>query len=344
MKHLLIFLSILLLYSPLFGQSEKPKAIIIDTGSLGKISKTRIKILDKTLESKLDDYFSIVPKDEFEDAKEEAFKELEFDKCTEDQCIAKIQEILQVENALKMELTYEDGNTQISLTWSTLEQKRVEQNYCEGCNTKEMINTISGLVEALMAGRQRIKAEPARKEAAAFQEVSATGGFQARYGVALAYENLTFQTKTINEPINTSFNLFGFEVHSLLLPSRYRISLGNLSGSGKFTNRTAPFYLVVKSQLHTITSTSANLIKLAVTPTWQPGWIYSILWEQLKVSYSGSSGTLSSKRNSFSIEGGYEASELLNFLIDNNLFLETKFKYSTSSGFGITSSLGGLFF
>jgi hypothetical protein len=61
-RHILItLLSILLLSSPLFGQSEKPKAIIIDTGSLGEISKTRIKILDKTLESRLDDYFAIVP-------------------------------------------------------------------------------------------------------------------------------------------------------------------------------------------------------------------------------------------------------------------------------------------
>ena len=136
MKHLLIILSILLLSSPLFGQSEKPKAIIIDTGSLGEISKTRIKILDKTLESKLDDYFAIVPKEIFEEAKEKAFEELEYNECTEDQCIMKIQEILQVENAFKMELTYEGGNTQISLTWNTLEQKRVEQNYCEGCNTK----------------------------------------------------------------------------------------------------------------------------------------------------------------------------------------------------------------
>ena len=122
------------------------------------------------------------------------------------------------------------------------------------------------------------------------------------------------------------------------------VDSNTLSYNDNLYNLFLPFYLIVKSQLHTITSTSANLIKLAVTPTWQPGWIYSILWEQLKVSYSGSSGTLSSKRNSFSIEGGYEASELLNFLIDNNLFLETKFKYSTSSGFGITSSLGGLFF
>ncbi len=150
MKHLLIILSFLLLSSPVIGQSEKPKAIIIDTGSLGEISKTRIKILDKTLESKLDDYFAIVPKEIFEEAKEKAFEELDYDKCTEDQCIMKIQEILQVENAFKMELTHEDGNTQISLTWSTLDQKRVEQNYCEGCNTKEMINTIGGLVEALM--------------------------------------------------------------------------------------------------------------------------------------------------------------------------------------------------
>ena len=157
MKHLLIIFSFLLLSSPLFGQSEKPKAIIIDTGSLGEISKTRVKILDKTLESKLDDYFAIVPKEIFEEAKEEAFQELEDDECTEDQCVMKIQEILQVENAFKMELTYEDGNTQISLTWSTLEQKRVEQNYCEGCNTKEMINTIGGLVEALMGKKNSAK-------------------------------------------------------------------------------------------------------------------------------------------------------------------------------------------
>jgi len=55
-KHLLIILSILLLSSPLFGQSGKPQTIIIPTGSLGEMSESRIKILEKTLESKLDDY------------------------------------------------------------------------------------------------------------------------------------------------------------------------------------------------------------------------------------------------------------------------------------------------
>ena len=68
MKHLLIILSFLLLCSPLFGQSGKPQTIIIPTGSLGEMSKARIKILEKTLESKLDDYFAIVPKELFEEA------------------------------------------------------------------------------------------------------------------------------------------------------------------------------------------------------------------------------------------------------------------------------------
>ena len=137
MKHLLIFLSILLLSSPLFGQSEKPQTIIIPTGSLGDISKSRIRILEKTLESKLDDYFAIVPKEIFEEAKEKAFEELEYNECTEDQCIMKIQELLQVENAFKLELVSEEGNTQISLTWNDQNQKRVEENYCEGVRQKD---------------------------------------------------------------------------------------------------------------------------------------------------------------------------------------------------------------
>jgi hypothetical protein len=48
MKHLLILISILLLSSPVIGQSERPETIIIPTGSLGEMSKARIKILEKT--------------------------------------------------------------------------------------------------------------------------------------------------------------------------------------------------------------------------------------------------------------------------------------------------------
>ena len=153
MKHLLIILiSFLLLSSPVNGQSGKPQTIIIPTGSLGEISEIRKKMLEKTLESKLDDYFAIVPKDMFEEAKEEAFQELEDDECTEDQCVMKIQEILQVENAFKMQLIMDGQDTQISITWNNQEEKRVEEDYCEGCKTKDLRKMISGLVEKLVGG------------------------------------------------------------------------------------------------------------------------------------------------------------------------------------------------
>ena len=164
MKHLLLLLiSILLLSSPLFGQSGKPQTIIVPTGSLGEMSESRIKILEKTLESKLDDYFAIVPKELFEEAQEQAFQELDYDECTEDQCIMKIKELLQVENAFKMELIIDEGDTQISITWNDQDQKRVEEDYCEGCKTKELRNMIGGLVKKLVGVKDVVKEEPPKK-------------------------------------------------------------------------------------------------------------------------------------------------------------------------------------
>ena len=153
MKHpLIILISILLLSSPVIGQSGKPQTIIIPTGSIGEVGEARIKILEKTLESKLDDSFAIVPKELFEEAQEQAFQEMESDECTEDQCILMIKEILQIENAFKMYLMYEDDDTQISITWNDQDQKRVEEDYCEGCKTKGLRLMIGGLVEKLVKG------------------------------------------------------------------------------------------------------------------------------------------------------------------------------------------------
>ena len=107
-------------------------------------------MLGKTLESALDDHFAIVPKDLFEEAQEEAFQALDYEECTEEQCIMMIKEILQVENAFQLVLMEEDGDTQISLTWNDLDQKRVETEYCEGCKTKELIKSIGRLVDKLV--------------------------------------------------------------------------------------------------------------------------------------------------------------------------------------------------
>ena len=97
MRHILIIISILLLSSPLFGQSEQPETIVIPVGTLGDISDIRKQIIQNTLSQELTKYFRLVPQDKFEEAQEKAFEELEYEECTEDQCIMMIQEILQVQ-------------------------------------------------------------------------------------------------------------------------------------------------------------------------------------------------------------------------------------------------------
>ena len=57
MKHLLILLSLLLLSSPVIGQSERPETIIVPVSSMGDVSDTREKIIQNTLTQELSKHF-----------------------------------------------------------------------------------------------------------------------------------------------------------------------------------------------------------------------------------------------------------------------------------------------
>ena len=151
MRHLLILLiSIILLSSPLFGQTERPETIVIPVGTLGDISASRKQIIQNTLSQELTKYFRLVPQDKFEEAQDQAFEELEYEECTEDQCIMMIQELLQVENVFSLQLVAEDGDTQLSLTWVGLDEKKVLTDFCEECKTKELNSKIELLVKNMV--------------------------------------------------------------------------------------------------------------------------------------------------------------------------------------------------
>ena len=135
---------------------ERPQTIIVPTGSLGNISEVRKKILEKTLESALDDHFAIVPKDIFEEAQEKAFEELDYEECTEDQCIMMIQEMLQVENVFHLEVIGEKSDTQLSLSWRTLDEKKKETEVCIGCGTFELNEKVDGLVIKLIGVQKSV--------------------------------------------------------------------------------------------------------------------------------------------------------------------------------------------
>ena len=126
------------------------ECIIVPTSTLGGVSDTRKQILQNTLEGKLKIYFKIISQERFEKAQEKAFEELDYEECTEDRCIMLIQELLQVENAFHLQVIEEDSNTQLSLSWRTLDDKKRENDFCEECKTKDLNRKINELVEKLV--------------------------------------------------------------------------------------------------------------------------------------------------------------------------------------------------
>jgi uncharacterized delta-60 repeat protein len=152
-KHILIILiSILLLSFPLFGQSERPETIIVPVSSLGGVDGVRKQILQNTLTDELKKYFRIVPQEKYEQVLEQVFEELEFEECTEDQCIMRVQEMLQVENVFNLQVLGENKDTQLNLTWRTLDEKKNETDVCLGCGTFQLNDKIRRLIEKLVGG------------------------------------------------------------------------------------------------------------------------------------------------------------------------------------------------
>jgi hypothetical protein len=155
-KHLLILISILLLSSPLFGQSERPETIIIPVSGIGDVSNTRKLILENTLTDELKKHFRIVPQEKYEQVLEQVFEELEYEECSEDTCIMRIQEMLQVENVFNLQIIGEGKDSQLNLKWITLDEKRNETDVCLGCGTFQLNDKVRGLVEKLV-GEMRVE-------------------------------------------------------------------------------------------------------------------------------------------------------------------------------------------
>ena len=147
-------LSLLLLTSPLFGQSERPESIVVPVSSLGDVSEVRKQILQNTLEDELKTHFRLVPQEKYEEVLEKVFEELEYEECTEDQCIMRVQEMLQVENVFHLQVIGEGKDTQLNLKWITLDEKKNEEDYCEGCGTGDLRKMIGGLVMKLVGNQK----------------------------------------------------------------------------------------------------------------------------------------------------------------------------------------------
>ena len=131
--------------------NQKPEGIVAPVGVLGVVSDIREKILQNTLNEAVSEQFRVVPQERFEQAQEQAFKELEYDQCTEDQCIMLIQEFLQVEHVFQLELVSEGPIVQLSLKLVTLDEKKTKTEFCERCSTIELSNRVRVLTKKILS-------------------------------------------------------------------------------------------------------------------------------------------------------------------------------------------------
>jgi hypothetical protein len=130
---------------------------------MGDVSDTRKQILENTLTNELKKHFRIVPQEKYEQVLEQVFQELEYEECSEDTCIMRVQEMLQVENVFNLQIIGEGKDSQLNLKWITLDEKRNEEDYCKGCGTFELREMIGGLVEKLV-GEKRVEVVVQKKE------------------------------------------------------------------------------------------------------------------------------------------------------------------------------------
>ena len=129
---------------------QKPEAIIAPVVVIGEISTARKKILQNTLHESLSRKFRIVSEERFEKAQEQAFQELDYDECTEDQCIMLIQEMLQVEHLFQLEVIQEGRIIQFNLKLSTLYEKKNKTDFCKKCTTIQLSDRVSTLTKSLI--------------------------------------------------------------------------------------------------------------------------------------------------------------------------------------------------
>ena len=134
------------------GPSDlKPESIVVPVAVLGEVSDIRRKILQNTLNETISTKFRIVPQERFEQAQEEAFQQLEYEECTEDQCIMLIQEMLQVEHLFQLEVIAEGRMIQLSIKLATLYEKKNKTDFCENCSTRELSDRVRQLTLDLLS-------------------------------------------------------------------------------------------------------------------------------------------------------------------------------------------------
>jgi len=78
-----------------------------------------------------------------------AFEELDYDQCTEENCIRFIQDTLQVESFFSLQLVQQEKVIQLTFMMLELGRKVVKTEVCEDCSTLKLNGEVTKLMEMM---------------------------------------------------------------------------------------------------------------------------------------------------------------------------------------------------
>ena len=148
-RNIILILGIMFISGVCWAQEKMPAALA-PMGALGEFSEMEKQIIFNSLQESLSTYYLLASQKSFEAAQEKAFEELDYEECTEDQCFALIQQILQVDNLFLFSMTREGTFNQLSLTRVDLDSQRlVRTAICEDCGIGDLNSKVDGLVQEI---------------------------------------------------------------------------------------------------------------------------------------------------------------------------------------------------
>ena len=212
---------------------EKPQSIVIPVSTLGDVSETRQQILQNSLEDELKEHFTLISQERFEEAQEKAFEQLEYEECTEDQCIMLIQEMLQVENVFHLQVIGEGSNTQLSLSWRTLDVNKKETDSCLDCDTFELDKKIQGLVGNLIGSSKELNfanknVSPVLKNSNILSAVKHIHAINNDY-IQLIFQIIKYETNSLNfKGVEFEIELHGYKKYGFTDIRMINITFDNI--------------------------------------------------------------------------------------------------------------------
>lgn len=174
------------------GAQGREGAALLPVSFLG-LPQVQANFLLNSLQDRLSREFALVAQTEVEDAYEQALMALPGEQCTEENCVALVQEYLKVDLIFNLQVLQDEASGLAQLTLSLVEGRRktVRSVQCPKCGLEQLLEALESVTSELLSergrGRGAAQAEPGiRVEPPEVELREGSAGTEVRVGVRSA--------------------------------------------------------------------------------------------------------------------------------------------------------------